>query len=170
MKTARVYDFHTEKVSVIPLAELAQNMTEADVVGVGRVWIQTKQFVEQVVEHGPIIHSPLSDKLRERIKTEIMEPLLEVYPKTLDEWDDGFRRDQNAEREIAVWLVLARRYKEFSKENSLNKPQKKEAFKVMLHCTMVPNREAFWETFRPQFLKRKQVEAAIAPFEKNWRS
>ena len=43
MATVKVYDFNTEKVSEIPAAELAPGMVEAEVVGVGRVWISNTQ-------------------------------------------------------------------------------------------------------------------------------
>lgn len=40
-KTVRIYDPAKGKVNVIPSAELAPGMVEADVEGVGRVWINS---------------------------------------------------------------------------------------------------------------------------------
>jgi hypothetical protein len=103
------------------------------------------------------------------MKEGIMEPLSEVFPKTLSEWEDGFRRDANAEQEIAVWLVIATRFEAFVNANRLDTIQRKEVFDLMLHCTMVPNRAAFWATVQPRSLTREQVEGVIAPFLINWR-
>jgi hypothetical protein len=165
-KMVKIYDPVTKKVSTIPQAELGHGMVEVDVVGVGRVWVKSNQFS---VEAGPICHPPIGEELMARIRRTIMEPLSEVYPKTLNQWEDGFRRDRHAEREIAIWEIIAQRYTAFVDANKLNKKQRKEVFQLMVRCTNVPNRSAFWETTRPQSLTREQVEAVIAPFEINWR-
>jgi hypothetical protein len=170
-KTAKVFDMVTGEVSTIPLAELAHGMKYVLVEGVGEVWVEPKQFAECVDPSykAPFQHAPLSKELRDTIKEQIMEPLSEVRPMALSKWEDGFRRGLKAENEIALWLLIAKRYKAFVDANALSKAQRTEVFDVMLHCSMVPNREAFWETVRRQHLTREQVEAAIAPFELNWR-
>jgi hypothetical protein len=169
MKTAQVYDPITKQVSTIPEAELGPWMLQIEVVGAGRVWIQPGSL--HSIEPGPICHPPLGPKLLKRIKKGIMWPLAEVCPKTLKEWEDGFRRDCNAEQQIAMWLVVAERFTGFLKANAgLNKRQRKEVFYLMLHCTVVPNRAAFWETVQLRFLTREQAESVIAPFEINWRN
>lgn len=167
-KLAKVYDLVTEKLSTIPIAELGHGMIEVKIVGVGRAWISPSQLAVRT-ETGPICHPPIGDEQRKLIKERIMEPLSEVYPKTLNEWEDGFRRDINAEREIARWLVVVERFEAFANANCLDKAQRKAVFGLMLHCTLVPNRAAFWATVqRPQSLTQQQVEQVIAKFERNW--
>lgn len=165
--TATVHDLVTRKLSTIPLAELADGMVQMKVDREGMVWINPGQLSSLAA--GPILHPSFSDALRKRIRERIMEPLAEVYPRTLDEWEDGFRREQNAEREIAVWLVVTERYTAYVNAHELSKAQRQEVFDLMLHCTMVPNRAAFWATVSHQCLTRDQVEAAISPFKVNWR-
>jgi hypothetical protein len=164
-KMVKVYDQGTKKLSVIPQSELGHGMTEGCVQGVGTVWIQRSQLK---TTKAPFCHPPLSEKMKHVIEEKIMEPLSEVRPLTLREWEDGFRRDLNAEEEIAVWCVIAERFKLFVESHQLSKAQRQEVFMVMLRCTQVPSREAFWETFQPQSITREHVEAAIAPFERNW--
>jgi hypothetical protein len=163
----RVYDLVTKKLSLIPKAELAHGMIEIYFMPLGRVWVQQSQLDANAVK-GPIVHPPLSPELRNSIKERIVESLSEVCPTTLSEWEDGFRRDVNAERQIAKWFVIAERFQKFVALNQLNTAQRKEVFDLMVHCTQVPDLAAFWETFRPESLSREQVEAAIAPFETNW--
>jgi len=98
-----------------------------------------------------------------------MEPLAEVYPCTLDEWEDGFLRERNAEREIAVWLLISEHFTAFVNAHQLSRAQRQEAFELMVGCTTVSNKAAFWATASPKSLTREQVKAVIAPFEKKWR-
>jgi hypothetical protein len=42
-KTVRVYDVVTRKINTIPAAEIVPGMVEAQVDGVGRVWINSAQ-------------------------------------------------------------------------------------------------------------------------------
>ena len=91
-------------------------MVEADVTGVGRVWIKAAQ-----TKNGEYRHAPFDDSLRDFVKNEIQQPLAEVHPKTIAEWEDGFRRDAEPEREIAIWCRLAERLVEFSKSEGLDK-------------------------------------------------
>ena len=115
-KTVRVYDSVTERVNTIPAAELAPGMVEAQVEGVGRVWINSAQ-VEFEREYQ---HPPFESGLRDIIEREIQKPLAEVFPRTLEQWEDGFRRDTNPEKEIGVWCRIAARFVEFSESEVLN--------------------------------------------------
>jgi hypothetical protein len=166
-KTAHVFDPATGKLSSMPLLELNDEMMRVKVEGVGKVWVKSSQV--SCLPAGPVLHPPLCDTLRQRIKECIMEPLLEVHPQTLDQWEDAFRRERNAEREIAVWLVISGRFMAFVNAHQLSKAQRKEVFQLMLRCTFVPNQAAFWATVNPKTLTREQVKAVIAPFENKWR-
>jgi hypothetical protein len=78
-KTVRVHDPATGKIQTIPAVELAPGMVEADVEGVGRVWINSAQ-VKGGRENK---HPPFEPELRDTIEKEIQKPLAEVWPKTL---------------------------------------------------------------------------------------
>ncbi|WP_271499863.1 toll/interleukin-1 receptor domain-containing protein [Bradyrhizobium sp. CCBAU 11357] len=61
----------------------------------------------------PIRHAKLSTELTSRIRL-IRAALLDVYPMSMNEWIDGFRRDTNPETEVAVWERIASVYLEHS--------------------------------------------------------
>lgn len=57
---------------------------------------------------GPI-RNELTPKQKARIKV-IHEVFLEVFPATLEESFDDFRRDMHPDREIAIWESMAKTY------------------------------------------------------------
>jgi hypothetical protein len=63
-KTVRVYDLVTKRVNPIPAAELAPGMVEAQVEGVGRVWINSAE----VKGGGKFKHRPFDSELRDFIE------------------------------------------------------------------------------------------------------
>ena len=160
-KTVRVYDPATGKVKTIPAAELAPGMVEAQVEGVGLVWIDSAQAKLS----SEFKHPPFEPELREIIEREIQEPLAEVWPKTVAQWEDGFRRDAEPEQEIGLWCRIAERYAEFSKSEGLNQPQRQECFAIMLHCSTVPAEQVL-EVVTLKALTREQAQRAIEAYLK----
>jgi hypothetical protein len=134
-KTVRVYDLVTKRVNTIPAAELAPGMVQAQVEGVGLVWINSAT----VKLSGKFKHPPLEPGLRDIIEREIQKPLAEVWPRTLAQWEDGFRRDTNPEQEIGVWCRIAERFAEFSKSEGLNQAQRQECLQPMQSKAFIPN-------------------------------
>src|SRR5690606_28090071 len=65
---------------------------------------------------------------------EIKKGLDEVYHQSLKEWEEGFRRDSNPEKEIAIWLVLSQRYQTCVSTRSLSMAQKQDVFRIVLSC------------------------------------
>ena len=77
-KTVNIYDLANNKILTIPAAELAPNMVEAEVEGVGRVWISDKD-----ISGGKLKHAPFNEEKRQQFR-QLKSVLDEVYPKTLD--------------------------------------------------------------------------------------
>jgi hypothetical protein len=128
MPTVKVYDFDTQKVSEIPAAELAPGMVEAEVQGVGRVWVSSAQ-------------GKPSDKRRENLSPELLErvqkikvTLDEVYPKTIEFWEDGFCRDMHPDREITIWERIASVYN-WSKDFGKTLEARREIYRLVLACS-----------------------------------
>jgi len=157
-KNVRIYNLITKKINVIPAAELAPGMVEAEVAGIGRVWIAAAQ-----VPDGNVKNAPFDPEIREFIRKNIQEPLAEVHPMTLDKWEDGFRRDNNPEREIGVWCRIATRFVKFSNSENLNRAQRQECFTVMLNCTTCPEDKVL-EVVKLEALTRKQAQCVIEAF------
>ncbi|WP_257169424.1 toll/interleukin-1 receptor domain-containing protein [Bradyrhizobium sp. SRS-191] len=59
----------------------------------------------------PFRHLRLSSELLSRVRL-IRAALLEVHPLSMEAWIDGFRRDTNPDREIAIWERIASTYLE----------------------------------------------------------
>ncbi len=160
-KTVRVYDSASKKINTIPAAELAPGMVEAEVKGVGRVWINSA-----AVKHsGKSRHPPFEPELRDLIEQKIQKPLAEVWPKTLAQWEENFRRDTDPEQEIGLWCRIADRFAEFSKSEGLNAAQRQECFAIILHCSTVAP-EQILEVVPLKALTREQAQRAIEAYLK----
>jgi hypothetical protein len=158
-KIVRIYDLATRKINIIPAAELAPGMLEAQVEGVGRVWINSAA----VKLSSKFKHPPFEPELRDFIEREIQKPLAEVWPKTLAQLEDNFRRDAEPEQEIGLWCRIAERFTEFSKSEGLNLAQRHDCFAIMLHCSTVPS-EQILEVVTLKALTREQAQRAIESY------
>jgi len=56
----------------------------------------------------------------------------DVYPVTHEQWLDGFKRDMDPEREVAVWEEIASALKTFTAGRPLSKEVRAEAFGLLL--------------------------------------
>ena len=160
-KIVRIYDPATSKINTIPAAELAPGMVEAQVEGVGRVWINSAA----VKLSDQFKQPPFEAWLKDFIEKEIQKPLAEVWPKTLAQWEDIFRREAESEQEIGLWCRIAERFTEFSKSESLNPAQRQDCFAIMLHCSTVPP-EQIIEVVPLKALTREQAQRAIEAYLK----
>lgn len=157
-KMVKTYDIKTKQTTTIPMKELAPGMMEAEVVGVGRVWIDSKD----VKPPSSVRHEPFAPELRDRI-AQIKAALDEVHPMSLKEWEDGFRQDMHPEREIALWERVAAVYQRFAEDGSVSSKQRQDYFKVILGCTLSP-RAAVLEVVRLEAITREQAQDAITLF------
>ena len=85
----RVYDFETKRMSEIPAAELASDMLLANIEGLGVAYVRSMQL-----KLGDYKHPPFQEGVRDFLRA-IKRDLDEIYPLTLAQWEDGFRRDRN---------------------------------------------------------------------------
>lgn len=92
---------------------------------------------------GPIRHDSLTEKQVARI-TRIQRVFAEVYPASLEQTINDFKRDAHPDREIAVWESMATAYEQYlhNQPNPLGLPRKKEAFALLLSRSMMPENEA----------------------------
>ena len=92
---------------------------------------------------GPIVHESLSDEQLEKIKF-IQKTFDEVYPVSLEETITNFKRDQNPDNEINVWLGMSKAFQPFAIKNSGEEKLeiRNEAFKLILMRSMMTEKEA----------------------------
>lgn len=95
------------------------------------------------IKLGEIVHDTLSAEQLLKIK-HIQSTFQEVYPVTLEETIINFKRDQNPDNEIVVWLDMSSAYENYlkSQTNNLDLTKKQEVFKLLLSRSMMPSNEA----------------------------
>ena len=154
----RVFNLETHAVTLMPADELAPGMVRARVEGVdGDVWIDSAGL-----HPGEYRHPPFSPPVREQLRL-IHEALDEVYPQSVEEWEDGFRRDAHADREIALWLRIAAAYRRAVTERAYEPAQKRDVFAVILSCANNP-REHVLNVVKLRALTRGEALQLIGLF------
>lgn len=95
------------------------------------------------IQLSEVVHDSLSADQVQRIK-KIQSTFAEVYPVSLEETLTNFKRDQNPDSEIAIWLQMASTYEKYlsSRQNKLDLNTKKEVYKLILSRSMMPDEEA----------------------------
>src|SRR5438067_11981491 len=84
------YDVPSHRVVKIPPSELRPGCVQARMEGVeGTVWVLPEQL-----HQGPIRHAPFGEELRTYIR-DIQSAFAEHRDISLEEWEEGFRRDGN---------------------------------------------------------------------------
>jgi hypothetical protein len=103
------FDVESGRVVRIPASELRPGVVQARVQGIeGLVWLLPGQL-----KQGDVKHPPFDEGTRTYIR-QIREAFAEHRPLSFEEWEDGFRRDANPEREIALWSHAADIYTAFA--------------------------------------------------------
>src|SRR5689334_22935439 len=96
------HDFATGKTVLIPIVELCP--------GVVLVRIQAQEGPVSAkadqCKQGHYQHSQFEGEERAAIQS-LVTHLADVYARSYEEWEDGFRRDKTPAREIAGWVHLA---------------------------------------------------------------
>lgn len=97
--------------------------------------------VENLTQNS-IVHEVLSDEQLEKIAF-IQKTFEEVYPISFEETVTNFKRDQNPDNEIAIWLGMCKAYEPFAqqKKGADNLKARKEAFKLILMRSMMTEEE-----------------------------
>ena len=95
------------------------------------------EFIDpKLLKLGPQQHAKLTPDLVDRIRL-IRASFLEVFPGSLKNWIDDFKRDSHPSREVAVWEHLAAVYVECcSASQGLSSDQHKQLFKLIFAIDM----------------------------------
>ena len=91
----------------------------------------------------PEVHDSLTPDQTTKVK-KIYNTFSEVNPSTLEETISNFKRDQNPDNEINVWLNMATTYENFlsTRYSKLDLDKKKEVYKLILIRSMMSADEA----------------------------
>jgi hypothetical protein len=126
-----VKDLETKTKFLIPACELAPGMVCAREEGEeGEFFVQASQ-IKAGTEY---FHPPFDDDMR-KIMVFFRDTFTDVYSQTAEEWEDGFRRDMHPNREIEIWVNMARVFLHFTEGRDLSPEQKRDILQVILACS-----------------------------------
>lgn len=109
-------------------------------------------------------HERFEGEVKARIQL-IMEKLSEVYPLTCEEWEDGFRRDQNPLNEISIWERIVAVYQSYSKDaNELS--MKKEIYSIVVTCSFSEPNQVLNQLTLEKLSQAKAMEIICAYHQK----
>lgn len=136
IERVRVYDFKTKTINTLPAAELAPGMVQVnlrqDDGSLLAVWVNSEELKLNTYQN-----PPFPQEIREHFHY-LKGVLDDVYPNSIDEWEDLFRRDKNWERELSIWLRIARVYDRRANGRGVDMGRKMDIYKILLTCTMSP--------------------------------
>lgn len=161
-KTVRVLDSQTGKIISIPASELAPGMVLARMDSpegdLGEVYVDAS-----TVETAPLRHPPFDDNGREFLRR-LAYHLAEVCPRTVEDWEDGFRRDTHPEKEMLVWANIVNSYLHFSAGRVRELTKKQDIF-LLLVSYFTNGPEAALATTPLRALSRKRAAEIVAEVE-----
>ena len=132
-----IIDLKTHTTTTIPAQELAPGMVQVSFNGREGVFWAKADDVLNTVKPSPPKH-PSFDKKTKGDLRKIIAVLGEVYPISIEELENGLRRDQNPDIEIGLWLHLASVYESLNQDFCLDLEKKKALFQQLLQCSLSP--------------------------------
>jgi hypothetical protein len=151
-------NFATGKTVLIPKSELCPGVVLIQIKGEERpVYVDAAQL-----KQGHFQHPPFEGEVRAAIQSLVNE-LADVFARSYEEWEDGFRRDQTPEREIAGWVHLAAILRVMTERFAFSPAEKKECFRVLVAC-FTGARETVLDRSDPKLLSDAQINQAVQYF------
>jgi hypothetical protein len=113
----------------------------------------------------PVAHDSLSSAQIEKIKF-IHQTFAEVQPGTLEGTITDFKRDQNPDNEITIWLSMANAYQKFEQKKGLplDIDYKKEVFKLILLRSSMSGKEAVAQA-EPKLLSSADIADILSFYD-----
>ena len=155
--TVPFYDFETRSVVRIPRRELSPGAIQAQIQGMDEVvWVLSGQL-----KQGPLQHEPFDEQIRDYLRR-IQSAFAEHRDLSLDEWEDGFRRDAHAGREIALWSHAADTYLQFTADEQ-SADRRRDVYLCIVTC-MTTSPDSVWSVLEPQRLDKSDAQRVINHF------
>jgi hypothetical protein len=154
MVSVQFFDVAIGRAVSIPACELRPGCIQIRLQGsTDVVWADPSQL-----KQGEIQQPPFNDAMRADIK-KIQMAFAEHRNLTVEEWEDGFRRDTHPDREIAMWLNAADVYRQFA-WNEMRADRRDEIYGIIVAClTAAP--DSVWHVIRHAALTKPEVEQII---------
>lgn len=156
-ETVPFFDFDAGSVVQIPRRELSPNAVQVQILGIdGLVWV-----LPDKLQPGPVEHQPFTKEIRDYLR-HIQSAFAEHRNLTLEEWEDGFRRDATPEREIALWSHAADIYLQFTTDESAP-DRRSDVYRCIVTC-MATGPDSVWEVLRPAVLEKSEAKQVVDGF------
>lgn len=150
-------DTESGRVVRIPAAELRPGTIQVQLQTTGElVWVLAGELKQSEIRH-----AEFDEEVRDYIRR-IQYAFEEHRTLTFEEWEEGFRRDANPEREIAFWSYAADIYTEFTKDEP-DASRREDIYNCIVAC-MVTGPDAVWKVLRPEVLSRAEAEQLVNRF------
>jgi hypothetical protein len=153
------FDMKTGTTIQIPKAELSPNVVWVQIKGEpGPVYVN----VNDITLNSKKQHESLPSEAMNAIR-QFKRELADVCPKSFNQWEDGFLKDLNPDREIAGWMRVSIILREMTNRHDYKAAQRKECFRILMAC-FNGERRTVRERSDTQLLPEDQVEEAIKSF------
>ena len=158
MEMLRFYDFDNREIVMIPATNLPPGSMQVRVEGIEEpVWVRAEKL-----KLGTYKHPPFAEPLRGCIQR-IQRAFAEHCPLNYEDWEDGFRRDQDPDQEIAIVLRAAEIYCEFVSRWRLTLDERRDAFGVVSAC-MNTTHDQVWLAISLSALSQGHAESIVARY------
>lgn len=150
-------DAATGRVVQIPASELRPGTIQVRLQDSGEiVWALPEQL-----HHDEIKHPTFDEGVRDYIR-QIQSAFAEHRAISFEEWEDGFRCDDNPDREIALWSHAADVYMAFA-VNEPSAERRRDIYRCLVACLTTGPKDV-WKVLRPQVLRHAETEAIVKRF------
>jgi len=151
------FDPESERVVRIPVSELRPGAIQVRLQGSNEVvWALPQQF-----HQGEVKHPEFDEGVRNYIRR-IQAAFAEHRPLSFEEWEEGFRRDANPGREIAIWSHAADIYSAFT-AGEASPERRRDVYRCIGAC-MTTGPKDVWHVLRPEVLSRAETEQVVNRF------
>jgi hypothetical protein len=125
----KCYSVKTKKVFYLFKSELTAQYIRANFTNspIGLAWV----LADELTPSEEIKHPPL-DPGQKKMVREIMSNLKGVYDLSFDEWELGFRKDQDINLNIAQFGFISGRFKSIQDSLILDQQEKADLFRMMM--------------------------------------
>src|SRR5215204_4459264 len=121
----------------------------------------TTQMAVEDLELNGIVHDALSDKQLKKIER-IHRVFSEVNSSSLEETINNFKREQNPDSEIVIWLKMADAYERFTVNKHIEEHDKKEeAYQLVLLRSMMTEEKVI-DSIDVTYLTQGEVKEVLS--------
>jgi hypothetical protein len=124
----KVYDFKTKIITEMPQEELAPGYVKATIQGLEGFYFVNAAKAKPATKYK---HPVFGDE-QKRIMRYLVNVFSDVHTLTAHEWEEGFRKDTNMDKEIFMWLQMAEVYQHFTASRTLSLEAKKDYLAIIL--------------------------------------